>query len=88
MNRSLLESGGGVLVISQFTLYGDARGARRPSYTNAAPGVIARPLYEQCLARFRALGIETAAGEFGAMMDVTAVNEGPVTILLDSKKLF
>jgi D-aminoacyl-tRNA deacylase len=88
MNRSLLETGGSVLVISQFTLYADARGARRPSYSDAAPSEIARPLYEQCLERFRALGVEAAAGEFGAMMDVAAVNEGPVTILLDSKKLF
>ncbi len=88
MNRSLLEAGGGVLVVSQFTLYGDARGARRPSYSDAAPPEAARPLYERCLALFRERGLEVAAGEFGAMMDVVAVNEGPVTILLDSGKLF
>jgi D-tyrosyl-tRNA(Tyr) deacylase len=88
MNLSLKDTGGGVLVISQFTLYGDTRGARRPSYGDAAPPEIARPLYNQCLEAFRARGIAVAAGEFGTMMDVAAVNEGPVTILLDSKKLF
>ena len=88
MNRSLLETGGGVLVVSQFTLYGDARGSRRPSYTDAAPPETARPLYERCLELFRERGLAVASGEFGAMMDVAAVNEGPVTILLDSGKLF
>jgi D-tyrosyl-tRNA(Tyr) deacylase len=88
MNRSLLETGGGALVISQFTLYGDARGARRPSYAAAAPPENARPLYERFIELLKARRIAVAAGEFGAMMDVAAVNEGPVTILLDSKKLF
>ncbi|MBN2351157.1 MAG: D-tyrosyl-tRNA(Tyr) deacylase [Spirochaetales bacterium] len=88
MNRSLLEAGGGVLVVSQFTLYGDARGARRPSYSDAAPPEEARPLYERSLELFRSRGLDVASGEFGAMMDVAAVNDGPVTILLDSKKLF
>jgi D-aminoacyl-tRNA deacylase len=88
MNLSVRDVKGGVLVISQFTLYGDARGARRPSYGSAAPPALARPLYEKSLERFRAQGLETAAGEFGAMMDVAAVNCGPVTIMIDSKRTF
>ncbi|HEX2057512.1 MAG TPA: D-aminoacyl-tRNA deacylase [Actinomycetota bacterium] len=88
MNRSLLETGGAALVVSQFTLYGDARKGRRPSFIRAAQGPEAEALYEDVVAAFRAVGIETATGEFGAMMDVELVNEGPVTILLDSEKTF
>ena len=88
MNRSLLESGGEALVISQFTLYGDARKGRRPSFVRAAQGDEAKRLYEKVIAELRALGITCASGEFGAMMQVSLVNDGPVTILLDSGKSF
>lgn len=88
MNRSLLESGGQALVVSQFTLYGDARKGRRPSFIRAADGPEAVAVYEQVITELRALGIEVATGEFGAMMDVALTNEGPVTILLDSEKTF
>lgn len=88
MNLSLLDTGGAALVVSQFTLYGDARKGRRPSFIRAAQGPEAEALYEDVVTAFRALGIETATGEFGAMMDVELVNEGPVTILLDSDKTF
>ena len=88
MNLSLLDTGGAALVVSQFTLYGDARKGRRPSFIRAAQGPDADALYEDVVAAFRGLGIETATGEFGAMMDVELVNEGPVTILLDSDKTF
>ena len=88
VNLSLLDTGGAALVVSQFTLYGDARKGRRPSFIRAAQGPEAEALYEDVVAAFRALGIATATGEFGAMMDVELVNEGPVTILLDSDKTF
>jgi D-tyrosyl-tRNA(Tyr) deacylase len=88
MNLSLLDSGGAALVVSQFTLYGDARKGRRPSFIRAAQGPEAEALYEGVIAAFRGLGIETSTGEFGAMMDVELVNAGPVTILLDSDKTF
>lgn len=88
MNRSLLETDGQALVISQFTLYGDARKGRRPSFIRAADGPEAVAVYEQVIAELRSLGIEVATGEFGAMMDVALTNEGPVTILLDSDKTF
>jgi D-tyrosyl-tRNA(Tyr) deacylase len=88
MNRSLLDTGGEALVISQFTLYGDARKGRRPSFVHAAQGPDAARIYERVIAELEALGVTCAAGEFGAMMDVSLVNEGPVTILLDSDKLF
>ncbi|MDQ3982475.1 MAG: D-aminoacyl-tRNA deacylase [Actinomycetota bacterium] len=88
MNLSLGEVGGAALVVSQFTLYGDARRGRRPSFIRAAQGPEAEALYEEVVRAFRALGIETATGEFGAMMDVELVNAGPVTILLDSDKTF
>ncbi len=88
MNLSLLDVKGAALVVSQFTLYGDARKGRRPSFVHAAQGPDAEKLYEETIAAFRALGIETATGEFGAMMDVELVNSGPVTILLDSNKVF
>jgi D-tyrosyl-tRNA(Tyr) deacylase len=88
MNQSLLDTGGAALVVSQFTLYGDARKGRRPSFIRAAQGPEAEALYEDVVAAFRSLGVETSTGEFGAMMEVELVNEGPVTILLDSDKTF
>jgi D-tyrosyl-tRNA(Tyr) deacylase len=88
MNRTVAETGGGVLVVSQFTLYGDARKGRRPSFDGAAPPVVARALYEELVRDLRASGLTVATGEFQARMDVELVNDGPVTILLDSKKLF
>ncbi len=88
MNRSLLETKGSALVVSQFTLYGDARGQRRPSYVAAAPPEKAKALYEEFSAALRGLGVNVATGMFQAMMSVELVNEGPVTILLDSDKTF
>ena len=88
MNRSVLDVSGDVLVVSQFTLYGDARKGRRPSFVRAARGPEAKQLYEDVVSNFRAAGLECATGEFGAMMDVHLVNAGPVTILLDSAKAF
>ena len=88
MNRSLLETKGSALVVSQFTLYGDARGQRRPSYVAAAPPEKAKALYEEFSAALRGLGVNVATGIFQAMMSVELVNEGPVTILLDSDKTF
>ena len=88
MNRSLLETGGGALVVSQFTLYGDARGQRRPSFLGAAPPELARSLYEEFAGKLRELGVSVGTGVFQAMMSVELVNEGPVTILLDSDKTF
>ena len=88
MNRSLLDVKGSALVISQFTLYGDARGQRRPSFVAAAPPEQAKKLYEEFSEALRTLGIDVATGIFGAMMSVELVNEGPVTILLDSNKAF
>jgi len=86
MNRSLVESGGSALVISQFTLYGDTRGGRRPSYIQAASPEIASHLYEEFVRRLRSLGIAAETGVFQAHMEVELVNDGPVTILLDSEK--
>lgn len=88
MNRSLLDVKGSALVVSQFTLYGDARGQRRPSFIAAAPPELAKTLYEQFSENLRSLGITVATGIFQAMMSVHLVNEGPVTILLDSDKRF
>jgi D-tyrosyl-tRNA(Tyr) deacylase len=88
MNRSLTEVGGAMLVVSQFTLLGDARKGRRPSYIAAAPPELAESLYEQFVAAVRSRGIEVATGKFRAHMDVSLVNDGPVTLLLDSRKLF
>ena len=88
MNRSLLDVKGSALVVSQFTLYGDARGQRRPSFVAAAPPEQARKLYEEFSEALRTLGIDVATGIFGAMMSLELVNEGPVTILLDSDKTF
>jgi len=83
-DRSLLDVRGAVLVVSQFTLYGDTRKGRRPSFTGAAPPEVAEPLVEALVVRLRLEGIEVATGRFGAHMLVDAVNDGPVTILLDS----
>jgi D-tyrosyl-tRNA(Tyr) deacylase len=88
MNRSLLDVHGNALVVSQFTLYGDARGQRRPSFISAAPPEKAVALYEEFNSALRALGVIVATGVFQAMMSVELVNEGPVTILLDSDKAF
>jgi len=89
MNRSVLDTGGGVLCVSQFTLYGDARQGRRPGFSSALEPVAARALYEQALAAIRHAGVtEVQAGEFAADMAVELVNDGPVTILLDSRKGF
>ena len=88
MNRSLLDVNGSALVVSQFTLYGDARGQRRPSFVGAAPPEQANKLYQEFSDALRKLGVTVASGVFGAMMSVELVNEGPVTILLDSDKTF
>jgi D-tyrosyl-tRNA(Tyr) deacylase len=88
MNRSVVDEGGGLLVISQFTLMGDARKGRRPSYIEAAPPEEAERLYSHFVERLRPSGLEVATGVFRAMMDVALVNQGPVTILLDSRRLF
>ena len=88
MNRSMLEAGGAVLCVSQFTLYGDCRKGRRPSYDRAASPDAAVTLYESFVASLRALGVEVETGEFRAMMDVELINDGPVTLLLDSDKAF
>lgn len=86
MNLSLLDSGGAVLVVSQFTLYGDTRGGRRPSYIQAAPPEEANRLYEEFVRSMRALGVTVETGVFQAHMQVELVNDGPVTILVDSEK--
>ena len=83
MNLSLTDVGGGALIVSQFTLYGNAEKGRRPSFIDAARPEQAIPLYEQFIAMFRARGIPTETGEFGAMMDVELVNDGPVTLWLE-----
>ena len=88
MNRSVLDITGGVLVVSQFTLSGEARNVRRPSFASAAPPEIARALYEDVVRELQASGLRVATGEFQAMMQVALVNDGPVTILLDSRKTF
>ncbi|HEU4488757.1 MAG TPA: D-aminoacyl-tRNA deacylase [Actinomycetota bacterium] len=88
MNRSLLDVSGEVLLVSQFTLYGDARRGRRPSFIRAAQGPEARAVYERSIEAFRALGVGTETGEFGAMMELSLTNRGPTTILLDSAKTF
>lgn len=87
-NLSLADIKGEVLAISQFTLFGDCRKGRRPSFTGAARPDHAVPLYELAISMFRAAGITVAAGIFGAHMEVASVNDGPVTLLLDTKKVF
>lgn len=88
MNRSLQETCGAMLVVSQFTLYGDVRRGRRPSYSDAAEPEKASELYEYFVERVRSLGMKVETGVFQATMKVSLVNDGPVTILLDSRKLF
>jgi D-tyrosyl-tRNA(Tyr) deacylase len=88
MNLSLLETGGAMLVVSQFTLYGDVRRGRRPSYSDAAEPEKANELYQYFIDRVRSLGVKVETGVFQAMMKVSLTNDGPVTILLDSRKLF
>jgi D-aminoacyl-tRNA deacylase len=85
MNRDLAEVRGGMLIVSQFTLYGDCRKGRRPSFVDAAPPEIAIPLYESFINAVKALGIPAATGRFGADMQVELVNDGPVTMIVDSK---
>lgn len=87
MNGSLLETGGAALVVSQFTLYGDARRGRRPSFDQAAPPEHAKVLYDEYVSRLRAIGVRVETGVFREHMFVELVNNGPVTILLDSAKL-
>ena len=88
MNRSILEEGGEVLTVSQFTLYGDCRKGRRPSFTDAAAPAEAEALYEKFVSFLREMGLPVATGKFQAMMSVEIINDGPVTILLDSAKVF
>lgn len=88
MNRSVREAGGSLLAVSQFTLYGDVRRGKRPSFDEAAPPEPARRLYELFVERIRAAGLRCETGRFQEMMQVELVNEGPVTILLDSTKAF
>jgi D-tyrosyl-tRNA(Tyr) deacylase len=85
MNRSLLDVGGAVLVVSQFTLYGDCSKGRRPSFIGAAPPEIAVPMYEAFVTAIRAQGVTTATGRFGAMMQVELANDGPVTLVIDAE---
>ena len=88
MNRSVIEAGGQILVVSQFTLLGDCRKGRRPSFDDAAPPDVARTLYERFVSEVRLLGLEVATGVFQATMDVELTNHGPVTFILDSRKRF
>ena len=88
MNLSVEDVGGGVLVVSQFTLFGDVRRGRRPNFSEAAPPAEAEALYKDYVEQLRQRGLKTETGVFQAMMDVQLTNQGPVTILLDSKKIF
>jgi D-tyrosyl-tRNA(Tyr) deacylase len=88
MNRSVLELGGSVLVVSQFTLYGDVRRGKRPSFDDAAPPPIAREFYELFVQRIRRAGIQCETGRFQETMQVSLMNEGPVTILVESRRAF
>jgi D-aminoacyl-tRNA deacylase len=88
MDRSVADVGGSVLVVSQFTLYGDIRKGRRPAFDAAAPPEVARTLYESVVRELRAAQLPVATGEFQAMMRVELVNDGPVTVLIDSKRQF
>jgi D-tyrosyl-tRNA(Tyr) deacylase len=88
MDRSVVEIGGAVLVVSQFTLCGDCRKGRRPSFDAAAPPAIAQLLYEEVVRELRGLGVHVETGEFQAMMRVHLINDGPVTLLLDSRRRF
>jgi D-tyrosyl-tRNA(Tyr) deacylase len=86
MDRSVKDVAGSLLVVSQFTLYGDTRGQRRPSFAEAAPTIDARPLYEALVGELRASGVSVETGEFQSAMRVELVNDGPVTVLVDSRK--
>src|SRR5688572_14573410 len=88
MDRSVADAGGAVLVVSQFTLYGDVRKGRRPAFDAAAPPEAARTLYEGVVRELRSSGLPVATGEFQAMMQVELVNDGPVTVLVDSRRQF
>jgi D-tyrosyl-tRNA(Tyr) deacylase len=88
MNRSVAEAGGSLLVVSQFTLYGDVRRGKRPSFDDAAPLGLARQLYEHFVAKIGSAGLVCETGRFQALMQVELVNDGPVTILLDSTRVF
>jgi len=88
LNRSVQDVGGAVLVVSQFTLAGDCRKGRRPSFDDAAPPETARPLYENVVRELETSGLPVATGEFQATMQISLVNDGPVTVLLDSRKRF
>ena len=88
MNRSLTELRAEMLIVSQFTLYGDCRKGRRPGYSEAAPPNVAEPLYKQFVDKVETFGVKTATGRFQALMEVSLINDGPVTILLDSDKSF
>jgi D-aminoacyl-tRNA deacylase len=88
LNRSLADVGGSALVVSQFTLLGDCRKGRRPSFSDAAPAALAQDLYLKFAAGLKAFGVPVQTGRFQAMMDVTLTNQGPVTLLLDSRKIF
>lgn len=85
MNRSMLEEGGEMLVVSQFTLYGDCRKGRRPSFVEAAPPPVSEPLYEYFVQQVRLRGVHIATGRFGARMSVRLVNDGPVTLLAEKE---
>jgi D-tyrosyl-tRNA(Tyr) deacylase len=87
-NLSLLETGGALLVVSQFTLWGDCRKGRRPSFSESAPPSMAEPLYDLFIEKAGAKGVSVAGGRFQEMMEVSLINDGPVTLLLDSKKTF
>ena len=86
MNHSVLDIGGGILVVSQFTLYGDVRRGRRPSFVKAAQPALARQLYERFIERAKLSGLNVESGEFQAMMEVELINDGPVTILIDTQQ--
>lgn len=88
MNRSLADIGAEMLIVSQFTLYGDCRKGRRPGYSNAAPPALAKPLYNEFIDQVKRHGIKTAAGKFQSMMQVSLINDGPVTLLVDSAGRF
>lgn len=88
MNRSLIDVGGSLGIVSQFTLMGDCRKGRRPSYAQAAPPEVAEPLIERLVAEARGAGVRVITGRFRAMMSVELVNDGPVTLLLDTRRLF
>lgn len=88
MNRGVSDVGGAMLCVSQFTLHGDARKGRRPSYNGAAPPDFAQPMFDSLCKAVREVGVPVETGEFGAMMKVSMTGDGPVTVLIDSKKQF